>query len=30
MVEAFDGICDIFEHGEVDNAVVAVPINIKA
>ena len=30
VVETFDGIRDIFEHGEVDDAVLLVPIEIKA
>ena len=28
-METFDGICDIFEHGGLDNEVLVVPINIK-
>ena len=30
MVKKCDGIRDIFEHGEVDYAVLVVPIDIKA
>ena len=30
VVETFDGIRDIFEHGEVDDAVLLVPIEINA
>ena len=26
MVETFDGICNIFEHGDVDDAVLVIPI----
>ena len=29
VLETFDGTRDIFEHGEVDDAVLVVPINIK-
>ena len=29
VVETFDGICDIFEHGEVDEVFLVVPINFK-
>ena len=28
--ETFDGVCNIFENGEVDDAVLVVPIEIKA
>ena len=29
MLETFDGICEIFEHGDLDNAFFVVPIEIK-
>ena len=30
MGETFDGVCNIFENGEVDDAVLVVPTKIKA